>query len=77
MNEQVKHDYETIAEFVYNKKDSDGMIVESKWRKVGVTDTSDKIIRGYDFNDNMSFKSFKAENICGGMSKVFSTPKNS
>lgn len=70
----TEHQYTEIAEFVYQKFDEYSTLVESKWRKIGVISKTDKVIRGYDLNDNNKIKNFLVVKILGGVEKITFTP---
>jgi hypothetical protein len=62
-------DYKLIYEFVYDKGDGSS----PKWRRIGVVESDDEYISGFDLEDRENYKCFNISKIVGGKNKIFIT----
>lgn len=62
-------DYKFVYEFVYDKGNGSA----PKWRRIGLVESDDTYIAGFDLDDNKNYKCFNISKIVGGRNKVFIT----
>ena len=64
-------EYKEIAEFGYTNKAG-----QVKQRRIGVIERSDKVIKGFDLDDNNQYKAFNIEQVVGGKDAIKYIPLN-